>query len=180
MMNSPSKLSNVKGHGSNENGPSVLDDMDATLRLIATLPAPGGLEDRVFAGALAAPRRAPVLEWPRPLYVRDWVRSIAAAAIVLAVGGGGWGIYSHVEKNWPARAISVPRQIIEPGGFSSAEIIRRPQTLNGPVVKKMAPATKEKAQPAESAKSKEPVSKAAHAQYPSKAKSPQTASTVAK
>ena len=114
------------------------DEVDATLRLLATLTPPVGLEDRVFAGVLAASHRGRVLQWPAPLPVRDWMRSAAAAAIVLAIGGGGWGIYSLVQHQEPARAIAAPRVVMQPGGFSSAGAIRRPQTLDGPVVKQEA------------------------------------------
>jgi hypothetical protein len=177
-MNSPSKISSANGPGSNKNAASVLEDMDTTLRLIATLPVPAGLDDRVFAGVMAAPRPARILKWPRPLYAQDWMRSIAAAAIVVAVGGGGWGIYAHVEPNQPARTIASPRRIFQPGGFSSAEMIRRPQTLNGPTVKKTAPATAEKAQAAERAKLKKPAASAARARH--RSKMPQDGSQVAK
>jgi hypothetical protein len=138
-MNSPGKISSPGGHVLSASDGDPLKKMDATLRLIATLPAPTGLEDRVFAAAIRAPRSGRLLQWPKPLYARDWVRSIAAAAIVLAVGGGGWGIYSHVEQNVPGQATVAPRRIFEQGGFSSADVIRRPQTLNGPVVKKAEP-----------------------------------------
>jgi hypothetical protein len=177
-MNSPSKISCANGPGSNKTAASVLEDMDTTLHLIATLPVPAGLDDRVFAGVMAAPRPARILKWPRPMYAQDWMRSIAAAAIVLAIGGGGWGIYSHVEPNQPARTIASPRRIFQPGGFSSAEMIRRPQTLNGPAVKKPAPASAKKSQAGERAKLKAPA--AAHARHASRLKLPQGSLQVAK
>ncbi len=147
-MNFPENVPNATGPDPDVSRAATLAEMDATLRMIANLPAPAGLEDRMFAGVLKAPRKAGVLSWPRRLYARDWVRSIAAAAIVLAVGGGGWGIYAHVAPNEPVRAIAAPRRIFEPGGFSSAEVIRRPQTLNGPVVK-TEPAAAAKTKPSE-------------------------------
>ena len=137
-MNSASKISK-NGPVLNASEGDLLGQMDATLKLIATLPPPAGLEDRVFAGVIRAPRSGRLLDWPRPLYARDWVRSIAAALIVLAVGGGGWGIYSHVEQNVPGQATVAPRTMFQPRGFSSADVIRRPQTLNGPVVTKAEP-----------------------------------------
>jgi hypothetical protein len=139
-MNSPGNIPHGNGSGSSASAEAALREVDATLRLLAKLPAPAGLADRVFAGVLASPRKARVLEWPRPLYARDWVRSLAAAVIVMAVAGGGWGIYAHVQRNPPARVVVAPRTIFPQGGFSSAEMIRRPQTLNGPVVKKAEPA----------------------------------------
>jgi hypothetical protein len=64
---------------------------EATLRLIAQLPAPEGLEDRVQAQLRVAPRRARVLSWPAVLRSdSQWMRSAAAAAIVFVVVGGGW------------------------------------------------------------------------------------------
>lgn len=139
-MNSDDNIPNASGSGSNPSASAVLKDMDATLRWMATLPVPVGLEDRVFARIVLGPRASRILEWPRPLSSRDWVRSVAAAAIVVAIGGGGWGIYSRVQPTQPPSAIAAPRIIPEPGRFSSAEMIRRPQTLNGPVVKKAEPA----------------------------------------
>jgi hypothetical protein len=162
-MNSPSNIPNGSGFGSAVSAEAGLKDLDATLHLLAKLPAPAGLEDRIFSGVLAAPRKGRVLEWPRPLHAREWVRSVAAAAIVLAVGGGGWGIYAHVERNEPARVIATPRPIFQPGGFSSADMIRRPQTLNGPVVKKAEPAEPAKKKAAEVTTAKKRVGPASAA-----------------
>ncbi|MGH9588936.1 MAG: hypothetical protein ACRD25_01015 [Terracidiphilus sp.] len=144
-MNTQNRIPSANDSGSDVSAEAALKSLDATLHLLASLPAPAGLEDRLFAGMLPTPRKARVLEWPQPLYTRDWVRGIAAAAIVLAVGGGGWGLYSHVKPSEPARAVAAPRTMFQPGGFSSAEMIRRPQTLNGPPVKKTEPAETKKA-----------------------------------
>jgi hypothetical protein len=117
---------------------TVPETVEATLRLIATLPAPEGLEDRVNASLRTAQRSAPrmgrILAWPMAGFKpgRDWMRSAAAAAIVIVVAGGGWGIYSRVQ---PARGIAAPPRVAAPAGFSSAGAMRTPQTLNGPVVK---------------------------------------------
>lgn len=153
-MNTQNRIPSADNSGSQASAEAALKNLDATLHLLANLPAPAGLEDRVFAGMLATPRRARVLEWPQPLYTRDWVRGIAAAAIVLAVGGGGWGLYSHVKPGEPARAVAAPHVVFQPGGFSSAEMIRRPQTLNGPPVKRPEPAEAAKAKTAEEAAEK--------------------------
>lgn len=180
-MNSPSNIPNGNGSGSPALVEEALKNLDATLRVLAKLPAPAGLEDRIFASALAAPRKARILEWPRPLYARDWVRSVAAAAIVLAVGGGGWGIYAHVEQNQPARVIVAPRPVFQQGGFSSAEMIRRPQTLNGPVVKKAEPAASAKTKAADvTAAGKAASTKTAHGQQAVKVHPAQTASHTAR
>ena len=129
----------------NESGSdAVQGTVEDTLRLIATLPAPEGLEDRVYASLRAAqqptPRKGRLLAWPgagfRP--GSGWMRSAAAAAIVLVVAGGGWGIYTRVQ---PTKGIAVPPHVASPAGFSSAGAMRTPNTLNGPVVKH--PATAE-------------------------------------
>lgn len=127
------------------NGDHVgISEAEETLRLIARLPAPEGLEKRVQAG-LAAQKNldghtARVLEWPaavRPAsgWARGsgWMRSAAAAAIVFVVVGGGWGVYSRVEPPQAAKVIVIPR-VGSPGGFSNAGAVRTPHTLNGPTV----------------------------------------------
>lgn len=121
--------------------------VEATLRMIATLPAPAGLEDRVQTALFSAPQTARVLAWPvafRPQ--AGWMRAAAAAAIVFVVAGGGWGVYSRVQPGLQFGAKTVPVRVASPAaGFSSAGAMRTPQTLNGPVVP--APAAKV-AQPA--------------------------------
>ena len=107
---------------------------EETLRLIARLPAPEGLENRVNAGLKNAPRSASILQWPASLRpTASWMRGAAAAAIVFVVAGGGWGIYMRVLPSQPARVIVMPHPGAG-GGFSSAGAMRTPQTLNGPVV----------------------------------------------
>jgi hypothetical protein len=121
-----------------------------TLRLIASLPAPEGLSDRVQARLLTAPRSGRVLAWPaafathsglkrsewtRPEWMRsEWVRSAAAAAIVFVVVGGGWGVYSRVQQPQSAKVIVLPPRVAAPGSFANAGAMRTPQTLNGPVL----------------------------------------------
>ena len=123
---------------------------EETLRLIAQLPAPEGLAERVQAGLRAAslsasnPVRTRILHWPVALQLDNawmrsdwmrsaWMRSAAAAAIVFVVAGGGWGIYSRVAPAPQARGIALPH-VAAPGGFSGAGAMRTPQTLNGPTV----------------------------------------------
>jgi hypothetical protein len=60
------------------------------------------------------------------------MRSAAAAAIVFVVAGGGWGVYTHVEQNQPAKVIVMPARMPAIGGFGGAGAIRTPQTLPGP------------------------------------------------
>jgi len=111
---------------------------EETLRLIAKLPAPEGLEDRVKAGLRSAPRRGVVIAWPFSS-ADGWMqgtgmRAAAAAAIVLAVAGGGWGVYSHIQ------VAPVPSALIEPqlpsgaGRFSTAGAVHVPKTVEGPAV----------------------------------------------
>jgi hypothetical protein len=128
---------------------SGIGSAEETLRLIARLPAPEGLEDRVQAGLrlsrLSAPRSARILAWPTVLRPgSEWMRGAAAAAIVLAVVGGGWGVYSRVQQSHPAKVIAMPPRVAAPGGFSGAGAMRTPNTLNGPVVTN--PATAKPAQ----------------------------------
>lgn len=108
---------------------------EETLRLLAKLPAPEGLEDRVMAGLKSAPRGARVLSWPAALRPGgSWMRAAAAAAIVFVVAGGGWGIYSRVGPPQAPRAIALPPHA--GGGFSTAGAMRTPETVKGPVVTK--------------------------------------------
>jgi hypothetical protein len=109
--------------------------VEQTLRLIAGLPAPEGLEERVHEALRRAPRTRRLLSWPAALRPESgWVRAAAAAAIVFVVAGGGWGVYSHVEQGQTARIVVLPPHVPISGGFSSAGAMRTPQTLNGPVV----------------------------------------------
>jgi hypothetical protein len=128
----------IKNGFSNDSGAGEgLSPAEATLRLVAQLPAPEGLEDRVHAGLRSAPRSSRVLAWPVSLRA-EWMRAAAAAAIVFVVAGGGWGIYSRVQpgqlgQGQPGQGIVVPRGA-GPGQFSTGDAMRRPQTLQGPVV----------------------------------------------
>jgi hypothetical protein len=106
---------------------------EETLRLIASLPAPAGLEDRVHAVLRAAPRRGRVLAWPKALRPESsWMRTAAAAAIVFVVAGGGWGVYTRFQQGQPAKVIVMPPRMAGPGGFSGAGAMRTPQTITGP------------------------------------------------
>ncbi len=125
------------------------ENYDETLRLIARLSAPEGLEERVQAGLReatnTASQKARILRWPgalrlenAPLQNLTWMqnlaRAAAAAAIVAVVVGGGWGISSRFQPIQPSSAIAVPPHVSSQGGFSSAGAMRTPQTLNGPIV----------------------------------------------
>jgi hypothetical protein len=111
-------------------------EFDETLRLIARLSAPDGLEERVQAGLRTAANSggARILRWPETLWVENLARAAAAAAIVAVVVGGGWGISLRFQAAQPSSAIAVPPHVSSQGGFSSAGAMRTPQTLNGPIV----------------------------------------------
>ena len=113
----------------------AVSEAEKTLRRIATLPAPAGIEERVQA-RLKNQRNSVVL-WPGAnarggWAQRSWFRGAAAAAIVAVVAGGGWGIYSKTQPA-PAQGIALPH-VGAPGGFSGANAIRMPKTLQGPVL----------------------------------------------
>jgi len=117
-------------------GPMLPEDAEATLRLVASLRAPEGLEERVNAALLeAASGVAPtgrVLEFRTQAKSNGpWMRSAAAAAIAFVVVGGGWGVYSRVQT---ARVIPIPARVAGPGEFSSSGARRTPQTVHGPAV----------------------------------------------
>ena len=135
--------------GSDSGGFPGSGEFENTLRLIASLPAPEGLEKRVQAGlrveASTAVGKTRILHWPEALrldytswqnlaWVQNLARAAAAAAIVAVVVGGGWGISSRFQAAQPSSAITVPPHSAGQGVFSSAGAMRTPQTLNGPVV----------------------------------------------
>lgn len=120
-----------------ENAP--LSEAEKTLRLVAGLPAPEGLSDRVQAGLRTAPR-ARILQWPVALIPGGWMtapalRGAAAAVIVCVVAGGGWRIYSRVQAPAPsANVITMPARVGNQGSFSNAGAMRTPDTLDKPVL----------------------------------------------
>jgi hypothetical protein len=138
-------------------------EFENTLRLIARISAPEGLEERVQAGlraeASAASGKARILRWPEALrlnyttfqnlaWLQNLARTAAAAAIVAVVVGGGWSISSRFRPVQPSSAVAVPPHSGSQGGFSSAGAMRTPQTLNGPVVAHPAEAAPQTAKPA--------------------------------
>jgi hypothetical protein len=130
------------------NGPSSpADGRDShgrgedTLRLVAVLPAPDGLAERVKEGLRSAPETGRILMWRSPLRpAAGWMygsvaRGAAAAAIVCLVAGGGWRIYSHVQPASGARVVVMPSPAAPIGSaFSNAGATRRPDTVVGPVL----------------------------------------------
>jgi hypothetical protein len=111
-----------------------------TLRLIARLPAPAGLEERVHKALRAAPRSGRILAWPAKFRAKtvlesNWMRAAAAAAIVFVVVGGGWGVYSRVQPGQAGKVIVMPQRMPGSGGFSGAGAMRTPETLPGPKIR---------------------------------------------
>ena len=132
------------GVNDNSESKAVLAEVDRTLRLLAKVAAPEGLEGRIHAGLRSASRNGGrVIEFPGEFPGRragdsPWMRTAAAAAICFVVVGGGWGVYSRVQT---ARVIAMPSHISAPGnGFSNAGAMRTPQNLNGPVINHPQPA----------------------------------------
>lgn len=147
-------------------------EAEQTLRLIANLPSPKGIEERVHTVLRNGTQTASVLPFQSPIRQRQswmqsaWARGAAAAAIVCVVAGGGWGIYSRVQPPQTQKAVVMPR-IARPGDFSNAGAMRTPHTLVGPtIVQKpktnaMEPANKKTTQAVKKpAKSKTPRSAA--------------------
>lgn len=130
------------GHSSHANRRDSSGAGEDTLRLIANLPAPAGLAERVKAGLASAPEAGRILMWRGPLRpAGGWMystlaRGAAAAAIVGIVAGGGWQIYSRVAPAPVGTVVVEPRPAVPQGsGFSSAGAKRVPDTLDGPVLK---------------------------------------------
>ena len=112
------------------------DTGEDTLRLIARLPAPAGLEERVHKALHAAPASGRVLAWPARFRAKitlesNWMRATAAAAIVFVVVGGGWGVYSRVQPGQAGKVLVMPQPMPSSGGFSSSGAMRTPSTLPG-------------------------------------------------
>jgi hypothetical protein len=113
-----------------------------TLRLLATLPAPEGLVERVHTGLRVAPRTANLLPWPVFLagQTTGFMRGAAAAAIVCVVAGGGWRIYSHRPLPPSPAVMQMPSAAARPGAFGAAGAKHIPQSLDGPLLLQPVPA----------------------------------------
>lgn len=117
---------------------------EETLQMIARLPVPEGLEARVKESLrVAAQPRGRVLAWPTRVRAgivpgSQWMRAAAAAAIVFAVVGGGWGVLNRVARGDAGKAAAIPAYLPAAEGFSAAGAVRTPQTLPGPAVKQPA------------------------------------------
>src|SRR5208337_4997361 len=103
--------------------------VETTLRMIASLPAPEGLAERLQAGLRSAPPTARVLSWPGAQSSSgQWMRCAAAAAIVAVVTGGGWTIWNRVQPAPSARVLALPAQNAPTAGFSTGGAKRVPNT----------------------------------------------------
>jgi hypothetical protein len=128
------------GNGAGTAAPGSAEE---TLRVIAGLPAPRGLEERVHRrlGAVhaqsghAGRRPGRMLAWPLPRGAGgEWMRAAAAAAIAFVIAGGGWSVYRQVQPRQAGSEIRLAPHGTVPGGFAGAGAMRTPQTLNGPVL----------------------------------------------
>ena len=156
-----------------------------TLRLIAGLPAPAGLEERVHRALRDAPHElrggGRVLAWPARLRAKialesNWMRAAAAAAIVFVVVGGGWGVYSRVQPGQAGKVIVMPQRVPGSGGFQGAGAIRVPETIPGPKVREQGnKGPREQGTP--TAKKPAAPKKAAAGQHPASAPTPQPAAS---
>ncbi|KAA6460866.1 hypothetical protein DYQ86_11305 [Acidobacteria bacterium AB60] len=113
-------------------------DAEETLQIIARLPAPEGLADRIQTRLRTAPRAARVLRWPLVFAPGGWgygqaVRGAAAAAIVCVVAGGGWRIYSRVQPTTGANVVVMPAPGSMGRGFSTAGEVHRPDPGPAPL-----------------------------------------------
>ena len=122
----------VNSRESNGAGSDAVSAAEATLRLIAQLPVPEGLEYRTHARLRSTPPQQRVLKWPLPV-AGEWMRAAAAAAIVCVVAGGGWGVFLRVHPGQALPGMSGPNLGV-PGCFTEGGAVRRPQTLAGPTV----------------------------------------------
>jgi hypothetical protein len=122
--------------------PDRVRNAEETLRLLATLPVPEDLVDRVQARLAATPPRSFLSGsylfgrngWMFSPIFSQGLRACAAAAIVLLVAGGGFVLYSHVQPSPTAKVIEMPARVGNSGGFSNANAMRTPDTLKGPVL----------------------------------------------
>jgi hypothetical protein len=130
-MNPTPEDTRVSGGGAPAEIPTqTAAEIDSTLRLMATVRVPAGLDERIHAALEAAPKQGRVLSWPAAAWPSS-MRAAAAAAIVVVVTGGGWGIYTRVQHLARTAAPVAPQMVQPAGGFSSAGAIRTPQTVQG-------------------------------------------------
>ena len=119
---------------------AAVANAERSLRLIASLPAPLGIEDRVKAGLRETPIHTGVIAWPLSSQNGSgwsqisYLRAAAAAAIVFVVAGGGWGVHARFRPAPAPTADAVPQRIEGGGGLSAAGAKRTPNTVEGPKI----------------------------------------------
>jgi hypothetical protein len=106
-------------------------EAEETLRLLAAMPAPEELTDRVHAGLTEAARTAPLKRgfWAYWLPAQRF-QFAAAAALVLAVVGSTWTVYHrHPQAGAGAQTVHPAAPVPAAGGFGTAGTTRVPPTL---------------------------------------------------
>lgn len=106
-----------------------LGEAEETLRVIAALPAPDGLVERVRGRLQDAPKAGRVLSWPGAGWRGAVWRGAAAAVIVCAVAGGAWGVYLQVAPGMAARNVAPQVRVRMQGGFANAGAMRTPDSV---------------------------------------------------
>ena len=130
---------------------SISSPAEETLRLIASLPAPAGLEDRVHA---ALRRRAKVRAGsglgPEP--ETDWMRTAAAAPLSLWLQAGWAGTStSSTARTAPGKVIAIPHgcsRAVSPGAAPYAQPQTCPARQTAYTVRTTARATQAAKKPA--------------------------------
>jgi hypothetical protein len=136
-----------------ENGVPQLAEEEAiqTLRLVATLPPPEGLADRVhqrLTDAQTVDRRKPSRSNALLSIWRLWMpmqrlQFAGAALLVVAIGASSWTVYQgKVQPRQGSQSGAQPAAAPSPAGFGTAKTERRPATLTP--IKVPPPATKKK------------------------------------
>lgn len=98
-------------------------EAEETLRLLATLPPPEGMTDRVhrrLAEEKSTPRRRWVLWMASPR-----LQFAGAAVAVAALATGGWTLYQSNRSQPLVPGVHAPAQ----GSFSTGGAVRQPPTL---------------------------------------------------
>lgn len=99
-------------------------DPENTLRVLANLPPPSGLNDRVHRNLQGRQNEAQ----PKRVWFNSQpamrLQFVAGAILLVALAGGSWNLYrtSH-------RAITAPPHIASPGSFGGAGAVTVPKTL---------------------------------------------------
>lgn len=109
--------------------PQQSGDPEATLRLLAQLPPPNGLADRVHRSLANAPGPSAASGfWSlwRPVHRLQFA---AAAVLVTAMAASSWTILASRHPATPATKAVAPAPAPQPSAFSTAGAEHRPSTL---------------------------------------------------